>query len=85
LTFAGGDTEQPKKYAVRHLDPLTLRAASPGGGGWGDPKQRDPAKVLRDVRDGVVSREAAAAIYGVVIDADGKNIDDDATAARRSG
>jgi N-methylhydantoinase B len=37
----------------------------PGGGGMGDPKQRDPALVRRDVEDGLVSPEAARAIYGV--------------------
>jgi N-methylhydantoinase B len=37
----------------------------PGGGGMGDPKDRDPALVQRDVEDGLVSPEAARAIYGV--------------------
>ncbi len=39
----------------------------PGGGGWGDPLERDPALVERDVRIGTVSEEAAGAIYGVVL------------------
>jgi N-methylhydantoinase B len=39
-----------------------------GGGGWGDPFERAPEAVLRDVVDGVVSRQRAAARYGVVID-----------------
>lgn len=37
----------------------------PGGGGMGDPRQRDPALVQRDVEDGLVSAEAARTIYGV--------------------
>ncbi len=37
----------------------------PGGGGMGDPKERDPALVAADVSDGLVSREAAARDYGV--------------------
>lgn len=37
----------------------------PGGGGMGDPKQRDPALVERDVADGLVSPEAARSVYGV--------------------
>jgi N-methylhydantoinase B len=37
----------------------------PGGGGMGDPKQRDRALVDRDVADGLVSRESAQAVYGV--------------------
>lgn len=39
-----------------------------GGGGWGDPLDREPAKVLRDVRNAFVSVEAARGEYGVVID-----------------
>ena len=39
----------------------------PGGGGYGDPRARDPQAVLRDVIDGYVSIEAAARHYGVVI------------------
>ncbi|MEO3470615.1 hydantoinase B/oxoprolinase family protein [Roseomonas sp. CAU 1739] len=37
----------------------------PGGGGMGDPKQRDPVLVERDVADGLVSPEAARTVYGV--------------------
>jgi hypothetical protein len=37
------------------------------GGGWGPPEQRDPAAVLEDVRQGVVSADAAESDYGVVI------------------
>ncbi len=40
-----------------------------GGGGWGDPFKRDPAKVLADVERGLVSRDGARR-YGVVIDGD---------------
>ncbi len=36
-----------------------LRLELPGGGGFGDPKEREREKVLRDVRDGLVSPEAA--------------------------
>ena len=40
----------------------------PGGGGWGDPLERDPAAVLKDVRNEFVSAAKAEADYGVVID-----------------
>ncbi len=43
----------------------------PGGGGMGNPTDRDPAVVARDVRDGLVSAEVAHAVYRVVVDADG--------------
>jgi N-methylhydantoinase B len=39
-----------------------------GGGGLGIPFERDPQAVLRDVREGLVSAEAANSIYGVAID-----------------
>jgi N-methylhydantoinase B len=48
-----------------------LRLELPGGGGLGDPKTRDPALVAEDVADGLVSREAAARLYGVAIASDG--------------
>ncbi len=38
-----------------------------GGGGWGDPLDRDPDAVLEDVWDEYVSIEAARDEYGVVI------------------
>ena len=38
-----------------------------GGGGWGDPLERDPQKVLDDVLDEYVSVEAAHRDYGVVL------------------
>ena len=37
-----------------------------GGGGYGDPLDRDPARVLRDVINGLVTPEAAAKTYGVI-------------------
>jgi N-methylhydantoinase B len=44
-----------------------IRIRTTGGGGWGDPLDREPSAVLRDVRWGKVSPEAAVADYGVVI------------------
>ncbi|MFC0306853.1 hydantoinase B/oxoprolinase family protein [Rhizorhabdus histidinilytica] len=43
-------------------------AQSGGGGGWGDPLDRDPQAVLDDVLDEYVSLEGARADYGVIID-----------------
>ncbi|RJP71383.1 MAG: hydantoinase B/oxoprolinase family protein [Candidatus Abyssobacteria bacterium SURF_17] len=45
-----------------------VRAELGGGGGWGDPLERDPAAVLEDVLDEYVSFEGARRDYGVVID-----------------
>ena len=41
-----------------------LRLETPGGGGWGPPASRDPAKIAADVANGVVSAEAARVSYG---------------------
>lgn len=46
-----------------------LRIESPGGGGWGDPRARDPLRVARDVRLGYVTPEAARRDYGVELPA----------------
>jgi N-methylhydantoinase B len=40
---------------------------TPGAGGYGDPKEREPEAVLEDVVNGRVSVEAAQALYGVVV------------------
>lgn len=77
-----GTTEAAPKYGVRELAPIRLRAKSPGGGGFGDPFKRRIEAVLRDVRDGIVTSEAARAQYGVVCDSLG-NVDAEATKAAR--
>ncbi len=56
-----------------------------GGGGWGDPLERDPAAVARDVRNGFVSLVAAERDYGVSVDPDSFEVDEEVTAALRSG
>ena len=56
----------------------------PGGGGLGDPLDRDAERVARDVRNGMVSADRALADYGVVLGPDG-DPDPDATAGERSG
>jgi N-methylhydantoinase B len=52
-----------------------------GGGGWGDPFERDPERVRLDVVRGYVTRQAARSDYGVVLD-DALGID--AAATRRA-
>jgi N-methylhydantoinase B len=67
-------------YPLRGRDALYVRWN--GGGGWGDPLERDPGAVARDVREGLVSPEAALLAYGVALTAAGEG-DDEATEARR--
>jgi N-methylhydantoinase B len=59
-----------------------VRLETPGGGGFGDPSTRDPERVVRDVRLGYISREAAYRDYGVVLRDDGA-LDVDATSSAR--
>jgi N-methylhydantoinase B len=72
------------KYGVHRFGPATYRSLSPGGGGFGDPRTRNAERVLRDVRDGVVSAAAAERDYGVAITPDGRAVDAAKTASLRS-
>ena len=54
-----------------------------GGGGYGDPVERDPQAVLDDLSAGVISRESAEKIYGVALDNGGSSIDLKGTEQRR--
>ena len=53
-----------------------------GGGGWGDPLDREPALVRSDVREELISRGAALEHYGVVL-RDDLTLDETATQQRR--
>jgi N-methylhydantoinase B len=55
-----------------------------GAGGWGDPLERDPEAVLKDVRNELVSLFAAASDYGVVIDPHNWTVDAAATQRLRA-
>ena len=55
-----------------------------GAGGWGDPLERDPDRVLKDVRNEFLSAGAARDDYGVVIDTETWSVDQEATAALRA-
>ena len=79
-----GAVFEPPQYSLNQLPPVRLHLVSPGGGGLGDPYRRPVEAVQLDVRDGVVSREAARAHYGVVLSEDGDTVDMPATAHLRS-
>ena len=55
-----------------------------GGGGYGDPLERDPELVENDVADGYVSLESARADYGVVIHPETLKVDEEATQTLRA-
>jgi N-methylhydantoinase B len=86
----GGGPGRAHRYEIEGVgvDPIgrstlgtdqRLTIALPGGGGYGDPRERDPQRVLRDVQDGFVTIEAARRDYGVDVDPG------QGTAVRRGG
>jgi N-methylhydantoinase B len=95
----GGHSARPAHYVINPEsdEPTTVSSKSttnlnpedvasvqtPGGGGYGDPTERDPQKVLEDVVNEKVSVEAAREEYGVVVDPEARTIDEGATRERR--
>ena len=83
LLNAGGSVQRfnskPGHFQLHRGDVLAY--SFQGGGGYGDPIRRDPARVARDIHNGFVTPQWAAALYGVVM-RDGA-VDAEATRARR--
>ncbi|SOD72142.1 N-methylhydantoinase B [Jatrophihabitans sp. GAS493] len=73
---------RPKSNGTALASDDVLLLVVSGGGGYGDPLDREPERVVSDVQRGYVSSEAAHLLYGVVVAADGE-LDAAATAARR--
>lgn len=84
LVYAGTDKEMRlgKKADFMLSDGDTIISRPAGGGGYGDPRKRDPEKVAWDVRNDYVSREAAEEVYGVALRQDGE-VDIEATKKQR--
>jgi len=86
----GGDYVSPhlsKDEDIRLVAGDSITVRTPGGGGYGDPRRRDPALVARDVARGYLTAEDAARDYAVVVTAaDPPALDRAATdALRRRG
>ena len=60
-----------------------VRVVTTGGGGWGDPLEREPELVQRDVIEGKVSAKAARDDYGVALKGAEFDVDPDETARLR--
>ncbi len=64
------EREIPSRFSDHVLHPgEVFRLETPGGGGLGHPRARDPWRVLNDVRNGYVTVEKARDIYRVAIEA----------------
>ncbi|HTZ38312.1 MAG TPA: hydantoinase B/oxoprolinase family protein [Stellaceae bacterium] len=79
---------QQRALPVCPMERVTLRRGDiflhiqAGGGGWGDPLERDPEKVLLDIRNELITQAYAADVYGVVVVGD--RLDLAATQAARA-
>lgn len=64
----------------------SIQITVPSGGGFGDPRNRDPQRVLEDILDGFTTVEAAERDYGVALveDGDRMRLDVEGTAALRA-
>jgi len=79
-----GETEPPKAIGRSNLGRSDVyHGVSCGGGGYGDPLEREPERVLRDVTHGLISREWAEKIYGVVIGSSPASVDWKVSTERR--
>ena len=84
LTPSGGEprplTSKVAGLRLRRGDVLAMEFG--GGGGWGNPREREPERVRMDVERGYVSKQAAHDDYGVALNAD-LTVDAAATALLR--
>jgi len=79
LLTADGELEMPSKFQTTLKRGDRIRIKTAGAGGWGDPRERDSARVAGDVREGKISANRARHVYGVVVDADTMQVNADAT------
>jgi len=79
----GEAREMPAKFATTLRRGDVILHEQPGGGGHGDPFERDPERVAADVRDEKISLDYARREHGVVIDPVTVTVDETATTAAR--
>jgi N-methylhydantoinase B len=65
IDLDGTRTKQPNVCTLEIIRGERVYGLDCGGGGYGNPKERDPERVREDVAEGWVSEEAAREIYGV--------------------
>ncbi len=74
-----------KDQDIQLVEGESVRVSTPGGGGFGNPMQRDPELVALDVARGYYTVEQADDLFGVVLTGEPRQVDAAATAARREG
>jgi len=85
LEAEGGRQLLPTKITMELGQNQRLVHRHAGGGGWGDPRRRDPEHVARDVCEGKVSPETARESYGVAVHRDGTVDHEETTRLRERG
>jgi N-methylhydantoinase B len=81
----GRETHLPSKVTTYVDGDHVIVTETPGGGGWGSPRLRDPEAVRWDVLEGMVSVERAREIYGVAVDSQTMELDEAETRRLRGG
>jgi N-methylhydantoinase B len=81
---SGEPVEIPGYHRIMLREGQSIISVSCSGGGYGEPRRRDPSLVAKDVREGWITPERAREIYAVATTADGV-LNADATLALRGG
>ena len=86
LLTKDGRVEERGRFSSRELaSGDVIRFITGTGGGYGDPRKRDPQAVLEDVLDGRVTCETAEEVYGVALAGEPPRVDAARTARLRGG
>ena len=84
LHHQDGRRQAAPKFGLEATGPVRFETHSPGGGGYGDPHERDPEQVLRDFRDGIISQTTMREVYAVAASPDGRSVEYTVTARLRA-
>ncbi len=84
LVAGGQEQRLPSKFSRGVVAGDRFHHVTAGAGGYGDALEREPDAVAADVRNGILTAARALASYGVVVSADGRELDGPATTAERA-
>lgn len=83
LISDGTETVWPAKARIPLAEDHLFHHTTASGGGWGDPSQRDATLILRDIKNGRMTRDYVEREYGVIFDPHTENVDWHATNVAR--